>query len=59
MDEAGQRKLVESLGSTGGGGIGDIRYALSEAGRAAASDAAAQCMYLGPAPVSLAAFQAR
>ncbi len=57
MDEAGQRKLIQALGSNGAGTMADIRYTLSEAGRAAATDAAAQCSYLGPAPVSLAAYQ--
>jgi predicted ATPase with chaperone activity len=57
MDEAGQRKLVQALGSIGAGTMADIRYTLSEAGIAAAKDAAVQCLYLGPAPVSLAAYQ--
>jgi predicted ATPase with chaperone activity len=57
MDEAGQRKLIQAVGSLGAGTMADIRYSLSEAGRAAARDAAQQNMYLGPAPVSLAAYQ--
>jgi len=59
MDEAGQRKLVESMGTAPSGGIADIRYALGEAGREAAMGAAEQCLYTGPAPVSLAAFEAQ
>ena len=59
MDEAGQRKLIEALGAATGGVIAEIRYTLSQAGRAAAADAAAQGLYLGPAPVSLAAYQAQ
>jgi hypothetical protein len=59
MDEASQRKYVEALGASAGGAIAEIRYTLSQAGRAAAGDAAAQGLYMGPAPVSLAAFQAQ
>jgi hypothetical protein len=59
MDEAGQRKMVEALGTSSGGAIAEIRYTLSSAGRAAAADAAAQTMYHGPAPVSLEAYQAQ
>ncbi len=56
MDEAGQRKLIQALGTQGAGAMADIRYTLSEAGLVAARDAAVQCGYLGPAPVSLKAF---
>ena len=59
MDEATQRKLVQALGASRAGSMADIRYTLSEAGRAAAIDAAAQCLYLGPAPVSLSDYQAQ
>jgi hypothetical protein len=59
MDEATQRKLVVALGSHRAGSIADIRYTLSEAGQAAAKEAASQCLYLGPAPVSLADYQAQ
>jgi len=59
MDEAGQRKLVEAMGSTSTSGLSDIRYSLSKAGREAAIGAAEQCQYTGPAPVSLAAFEAQ
>ena len=59
MDEAGQRKLVEALGASSGGAIAEIRYTLSQAGRAGAADAAAQTLYMGPAPVSLADYQAQ
>lgn len=57
MDDAGHRKLVQALGSSSGIAIADIRYTLSEAGRQAAATAASQSLYLGPAPVSLTAFQ--
>jgi predicted ATPase with chaperone activity len=59
MDEASQRKLVQALGANRSGSMADIRYTLSEAGREAAIDAAAQCLYLGPAPVSLADYQSQ
>jgi hypothetical protein len=59
MDDAGQRKLVEALGASSGGAIAEIRYTLSQAGRAAAADAASQGLYLGPAPVSLTAYQSQ
>jgi len=59
MDEAGQRKLVEAMATASQSGMADIRYQLSTAGREAAMGAAEQCLYMGPAPVSLAAFEAQ
>jgi predicted ATPase with chaperone activity len=59
MDEATQQKLVQVLGSISQGLVRYMRYSLTDAGRVAAAEALAQSAYLGPAPVSLAAFQAQ
>ncbi len=59
VDDAITQKLVHVLGSINSGIVRYIRYALSDAGRAAAAEAMEQTQYLGPAPVSLAAFQAQ
>lgn len=55
--EASHRNLVQALGSRRSGQLIDIRYTLTEAGLAAAAEAESRNLYLGPAPVSLAAFQ--
>jgi energy-coupling factor transporter ATP-binding protein EcfA2 len=55
--DASQQRFVQSLGSTPGDNAFSIRYSLSEAGRAAAKDALAQTMYVGPAPVPLTTYQ--
>jgi len=57
MDEAVVQKLVHVLGSISTGIVRYIRYALSDNGRDAAGEAMEQTQYLGPTPVSLAAFQ--
>ena len=59
IDEASTQKLVQTLGSNVVGLVRYIRYTLSDMGRVAAADALAQSAYLGPAPVSLAAFQSQ
>ena len=59
IDEAIAQKLVHVLGSINSGIVRYMRYALSDEGRAAAGDAMDQTQYLGPAPVSLASFQAQ
>jgi len=59
IEEATTQKLVQTLGSNVVGLVRYIRYTLSDLGRAAAADALAQSGYLGPAPVSLAAYQAQ
>lgn len=56
LDVATQQRLVEAKGAANGLAL-SIRYALSEAGRAAAKEALEQSAYLGPAPVSLAQWQ--
>jgi hypothetical protein len=57
IDEATTQKLVQVLGSTTHNLVRYIRYSLTDHGRVAAAEALAQSQYLGPAPVSLAAFQ--
>jgi energy-coupling factor transporter ATP-binding protein EcfA2 len=57
MNEATYRRFVQSLGSVQVGLANDIRYALSDLGRAAAADALNLNLYAGPAPVSLQAFK--
>ena len=59
LDEAVASKLVQAVGAAPGSLSLSIRYALSEAGRAAAKEALDQNLYLGPAPISLAAYQAQ
>ena len=57
VDEAIAQQLLQVLGSANIGIVRYIRYALSDRGRVAASEAVEQSQYLGPAPVSLASFQ--
>src|SRR5215472_14642890 len=57
LDDAAQQRLLQALGSVRGGIAPSIRYSLSDQGRAAAKDALEQNLYLGPAPVSLVAYQ--
>lgn len=63
LDDAVELKSIQSLGAGTGGGTGGVgglakmRYALTERGRAVAADAQSRSHYLGPAPVSLSAFQ--
>jgi hypothetical protein len=59
VDEAVAQKLVHVLGSVNSGIVRYMRYALSDHGRLAAGEAMEQSLYLGPAPVSLAGFQAQ
>jgi hypothetical protein len=57
LDDATTQKLIHVLGSVSTGIVRYIRYALSDHGRDAAGEAMEQTQYLGPAPVSLAAYQ--
>ncbi len=57
IDEATTQRLVQVLGSITHGIVRFMRYALTDRGLAAAAEALAQSQYLGPAPVSLTAFQ--
>jgi hypothetical protein len=53
LDIATQRGLMAATGTSGPGGLADVRYVLSEAGRNWANDALQQSQYVGPVPVSL------
>lgn len=59
LQEATDRSLVEVLGQAdgGAGGITEMRYALSSAGRTYTLEALELSQYFGPAPVSLEAYQ--
>jgi len=59
LDEAVRQKLLSPSGTTEAGLFPEIRYTLSDAGRASAYEALNQNFYLGPAPVTLAAYQAQ
>src|SRR5258707_576733 len=59
LDEAISLKFVQAVGVVPGSLGLSMRYTLSEAGRAAAKEALDQNLYMGPAPVSLAAYQAQ
>jgi predicted ATPase with chaperone activity len=56
VEEAKERKLVEVLAPTGSGSFAELRYRLSEKGKQWALQALAQSQYIGPAPVSHAAY---
>ena len=58
LEQAQERKLLDVLGAANGG-VGELRYVLAEKGRRWAMDAMAQNQYVGPAPVSLAAYTDR
>src|SRR5258706_15386931 len=55
LEQAQERKLLDVLGAANGG-VGELRYVPAEKGRRWAMDALAQNQYVGPAPVSLAAY---
>jgi hypothetical protein len=57
--QAQERKLLAALGATGASVMSELRYALTERGKSWAQDALSQSAYVGPAPVSLSAFQER
>jgi hypothetical protein len=54
IEQAQQRKLLDVLGASDG--VTEVRFALAEKGRRWAMDALEQNHYIGPAPVSLAAY---
>ena len=58
-DDGVKRQLLQVLGSSNIGIVRHIRYALTDQGRAAATEALARNRYIGPTPVSLAAYQAQ
>jgi hypothetical protein len=59
MQAAAERKLVESLGMVEANGYQEKRFQMTEAGRRRAADALQQSQYVGPAPVSLEAWEER
>lgn len=60
LQDAKERKLVEALASAASGGAkGEMRLALTRAGREWATDALKRGQYFGPAPVSLKDYQER
>jgi hypothetical protein len=59
IEQAQERKLLNVLGAVGQTTISELRYALTEKGRQWATEALAQNQYIGPAPVSLAAYTDR
>jgi hypothetical protein len=62
LEEAAKRKLVEVMGqvdTAGGGARGEMRYALSQAGKAYTTECLEINQYFGPAPVSLESWQKR
>ncbi len=59
MAGANTQRLVEVKGAIPHGFGTTMRYALTDLGRAAAAEALTQSQYVGPAPVSLTAYQQR
>ncbi|MFO1060001.1 MAG: hypothetical protein U1E53_23920 [Dongiaceae bacterium] len=56
LHKATDRKLVEIVGTESGTAVRIVVYALTEQGRAWAIESQDQSKYIGPAPVSVAAF---
>jgi energy-coupling factor transporter ATP-binding protein EcfA2 len=56
IEDAGHQRFIGATGASSDLAL-STRYALTEGGRAAAKEALEQNLYLGPAPVSLAAYQ--
>ena len=63
LEDAVERKLITSVGSSNGAGDGNAfaenRYVLGSDGRTWARELLSQCQYVGAAPVSLTAYQER
>ncbi|MBV9243676.1 MAG: AAA family ATPase [Methylobacteriaceae bacterium] len=59
IEQAQERKFLNVLGAAGSYAVSELRYALTEKGKQWALDALGQNQYIGPAPVSLAAYQSR
>ncbi|WP_425092701.1 ATPase [Tropicimonas sp. S265A] len=59
IDTARQLKMIESLGSLTSSGMEEMRFALSDLGKARALDALAQSEYYGAVPVPLEHFAAQ
>ncbi|MBO0332471.1 AAA family ATPase [Sneathiella sp. CAU 1612] len=59
IQEAGDRKFLESLGNTDQSTFSETRYIMTEAGKRFAIEALEQNQYVGPAPISLNDYQER
>jgi hypothetical protein len=59
IEQAQERKLLDILGAVGASAVSELRYVLTEKGRQWALEALGQNQYVGPAPVSLAAYTER
>jgi len=59
IEQAQERKLLDILGAAGVSAVSELRYMLTERGKQWAMDALGQNQYIGPAPVSLAAYTER
>lgn len=59
LDLARGQNLIETLGNRGAASASELRYQLTDAGRARAQDALAQSEYYGMFPISLDAFEAQ
>lgn len=59
IDTARQLKMIEALGSLTSSGAEEMRFALSDMGKARALDALAQSEYYGAVPVPLEHFEAQ
>ncbi len=59
IEEGTAQKMVVVLGQTTNGAAGELAYGLSDFGRRFAKEALEQSGYVGPAPVSLRAYQKR
>jgi len=57
LNDAIQHRFAQAVGSAPNESVHSIRYSLSEQGKAAAREALDQNSYIGPAPVSLSAYQ--
>jgi predicted ATPase with chaperone activity len=57
--EGVNQRVLKIVGSDGSGSLPVLTYALTELGRGAASEAAAQSKYVGPAPVPINAYIAQ
>jgi hypothetical protein len=59
IEHANERKLLNILGAAGASTVSELRYVLTEKGKQWAVEALQQNQYIGPAPVSLAAYADR
>ncbi|PHQ69987.1 MAG: hypothetical protein COB93_06640 [Sneathiella sp.] len=59
IQQSGDRKFLESLGTADKSTFSETRYVMTEAGKRYAIESLDQNQYVGPAPVSLKAYQIR